>query len=72
MITRKLNPRFVLAVIFFTLIGYLIGDARGAAWGATIMISFSILIGIIDAWQNRNKSEYERMMDEVRDLYRRK
>jgi len=69
-ITYKLNPVFVVALLFCAGVGYLIGETRGAVWGAVGFMCFSFLISIIDAWVNRGKSKYERAIDDLRDFYR--
>lgn len=68
--TYKLNPLFVVTLIFCAGVGYLFNDTRGAVWGAVIFMCFSFLISIIDAWVNRGKSKYERAIEELRDFYR--
>lgn len=71
MIVRyKMNPAFLILVAFFAAVGYLIGDVRGAVWGAVIMCGISFSISIIDFFVNINKSEYEKMQDEIRRFYR--
>lgn len=71
MIVRyRLNPAFVVVLAFFALVGYLIGDVRGAVWGAVIMFGISFTVSIIDFFVNINKSEYEKMQDEIRRFYR--
>ena len=69
-VTYKLNPAFVVALIFCAGVGYLIGETRGAVWGAVSFMCFSFLISIIDSWMNRGKSKYERAIEELRDFYR--
>lgn len=70
MIVRyKLNPVFFILLTFFACVGYLIGDVRGAVWGAVIMFGISFTISIIDFFVNINKSEYEKMQDEIRRFY---
>jgi hypothetical protein len=68
-IRYRLNPLFVISVFFFALVGYLFNDIRGAVWGALIMCGISFTIGLIDFIMNINKSEYEKMLDEVRRYY---
>lgn len=69
-VTYKLNPMFVVALIFCAGVGYLIGETRGAVAGAVSFMCFSFLISIIDAWVNRGKSDYERAIEELRRFYR--
>ena len=69
-VTYKLNPIFVVVLLFCALLGYLINDVRGAVWGAFIFCCISFAIGIIDAWVNRNKSRAERALEDLRDFYR--
>jgi hypothetical protein len=40
---------FFVALAFFTGVGYLLGDARGAICGAVIMFGFALLTEFVDA-----------------------
>ena len=41
---NKMNPMAIALWIFLSCIGYLIGDVRGAVWGALLGIGFSLLV----------------------------
>lgn len=66
----RLNPAFFVILAFFALVGYLIGDTRGAVWGAVIMFGISFLIQIIGFFVDINKSQYEKDCEALRDYFR--
>lgn len=69
-VTYKLNPVFFVLVAFFSLVGYLVNDVRGAVWGAVIFFSISFAVSIIDFFVNINKSQHEKDIEELRRYFR--
>ena len=43
----NINPTAILLWVFAALIGYILGDMRGAAIGAASAIGFSVLLDVL-------------------------